>query len=295
VTFKSGIGPDPVDDILGHHGLRGPWEALTATGVVNRIYATPDVVLRIATDHPEAVEDARTESVAAPIARASGVLVPRLLAFDDSRALVDRPYSIWERIHGETLGLWQADPLRQRETWGAVGRQLAVLHSRVRECPDPHGWLDRPDRDMNLAGCLASLASASHIDRATAKDLERWIEALRPAVITATKRCFLHNDVYDMNLMCRRDGSLLAVIDWGDAGWGDPVLELAQIPLAAVPFVMTTYELEAPELLGDRPEAKVIWDKLAYALTASPDDRRLLDELLRFIQTADDRWRRVIR
>jgi hypothetical protein len=88
---------------------------------------------------------------------------------------------------------------------------------------------------------------------------------------------------------------LLAVLDWGDAGWGDPVLELAQIPLAAVPFVMTTYELEAPELLGDRPEAKVIWDKLAYALTASPDDPRLLDELLRFVQTADDRWGRVIR
>jgi hypothetical protein len=73
------------------------------------------------------------------------------------------------------------------------------------------------------------------------------------------------------------------------------VLELAQIPLAAVPFVMTTYELEAPDLLGERPEARVVWDELAYALTALPDDRRRLDELLRFVQTADDRWCRVIR
>jgi aminoglycoside phosphotransferase (APT) family kinase protein len=31
-----------------------------------------------------------------------------------------------------------------------------------------------------------------------------------------------------MNLMCARDGILLALIDWGDAGWGDPALELAQ-------------------------------------------------------------------
>ena len=50
-------------------------------------------------------QSARTESVAAPVARHEGTLVPRLVAFDDSGAIVDRPYSLWERIHGETLGL----------------------------------------------------------------------------------------------------------------------------------------------------------------------------------------------
>jgi hypothetical protein len=46
---------DPVDEILAHHGIQGPWATLESTGVANRIYATNDVVLRIATDHPEAV------------------------------------------------------------------------------------------------------------------------------------------------------------------------------------------------------------------------------------------------
>jgi hypothetical protein len=95
-----------------------------------------------------------------------------------------------------------------------------------------------------------------------------------------------------MNLMCSRDGSLLAVIDWGDAGWGDPALEFFQIPLAAVPSVMTGYESDGPGLLGDLPEARIIWDKLDYARHALPGDRRLLDELRRFVRTADDRWRR---
>ena len=97
---------DPVDAILAHHGIRGPWQQLPATGIANRIYATDDLVLRIAVEGSEALNDARTESVAAPIARAAGVRVPRLVAFDDSGALMDRPYSLWERVYGETLGLF---------------------------------------------------------------------------------------------------------------------------------------------------------------------------------------------
>ena len=184
------------------------WETLTWTGIANRIYATSDAVVRIATDHAEAVEDARTESVAAPI---------------------------------------------------------------------------------------AELAASARIDAATATEIERWIGALRPAVAATTDHCSLHNDIHDMNVICRRRGSVLAIIDWGDAGWGDPALEFAQVPLAAVPFVMTGYESEAVDLLGDPPEARVIWDKLDYALHAVHDDRRLLDELTHFVRTADDRWRRVTR
>ena len=56
---------DPVGAILARQGIDGPWHPLTATGLANRIYATNDVVLRIATDHPEAVEDARNRAMSA--------------------------------------------------------------------------------------------------------------------------------------------------------------------------------------------------------------------------------------
>jgi hypothetical protein len=78
-----------IDAILRHHGIPGPWQEFTVKGMANRIYATHGIVLRIATDHPEAVDDARTESVAAPVARAAGLPVPRLLAFDLRRFLRD--------------------------------------------------------------------------------------------------------------------------------------------------------------------------------------------------------------
>src|SRR5688572_20896349 len=98
-----------VDALLAQHGIHDPWTPLPATGVANRIYATRSVVLRVATDDREAVDDARTESVAAPAARAAGIRTPGLIAFDDSRDLLDRPYSLWERVHGETLGLLDLD------------------------------------------------------------------------------------------------------------------------------------------------------------------------------------------
>ncbi|HEY7501913.1 MAG TPA: aminoglycoside phosphotransferase family protein [Vicinamibacterales bacterium] len=285
---------DPVDDILTRHGIRGPWEPLTWTGVANRIYATRDAVLRIATDHAEAVEDARTESVAAPIARAAGVLVPQLVAFDDSRTLVDRPYSIWERVHGETLGLMPTDSARDRESWHAVGRQLAMLHTRVRECPDPNGWLDRPGRDMNLASRTAALVASGRIGAATAAEIEPLIAALTPAIAERTDRLFLHNDIHGMNVMCRSNGSLLAILDWGDAGWGDPALEFAQIPLRAVPWAIAGYESEAGKALGDRGAARIIWDKLGYALDAVQADGRAIDAFIDSIRHADEPWRRAI-
>ena len=78
------VDSELIEALFARHGASGPWEQLSSTGVANRIFATNDVVLRVATDHPEAVPDARTESVAAPAAHAAGVLTPRLIAFDDT-------------------------------------------------------------------------------------------------------------------------------------------------------------------------------------------------------------------
>lgn len=70
-------------------------------------------------------------------------------------------------------------------------------------------------------------------------------QKLRPALQGPLAVRFLHNAIHAMNVMCARDGTLLALFDWGDSGWDDPALELAQVPLGAVPFVLQGYESEA--------------------------------------------------
>jgi aminoglycoside phosphotransferase (APT) family kinase protein len=73
---------------------------------------------------------------------------------------------------------------------------------------------------------------------------------------------FIHWDVHAMNVMCTPGGELRAIIDWGDAGWGDPAMDFGEIPLDEVSSVQEAYEKEAPGALGGFPEARIVWDRL---------------------------------
>ncbi len=283
---------DPVDEILDRYGIAGPWTRLTNTGVVNRVYATREVVVRIATDHPDGVRDARTESIAAPAARAVGVMTPRLIAFDDSRELIDRPFSIWERVLGETLGLLATESTPRTDTWASVGRQLAMLHTRLRSCPDPDGYLDAHPRRYDLRELLDGLLSSQRIDRRLASGTAALIEEMDPFVRTQAADCFLHNDLQPMNIMCTAQGELLAVIDWGDAGWGDPTRDFAAVPLEAMPFVLEGYTPDAAALLGSAPQARMMWDKLRAAMVArlrSSDSPLPIEQIRAYLKSGGKR------
>jgi aminoglycoside phosphotransferase (APT) family kinase protein len=260
------IDPELIDTMFAEHGVSGRWEALPPTGLANHVFATRDVVLRLATDHPDGVVDARTESIAAPVARAAGILTPRLIAFDDTRTLVERPFSLWERVHGETLGLSSLRPRQIADVWRAVGRELARLHLRVRECADPEGYLDEPGRDQDVGAALQRLVDARKLDIDAAKRVERLAEELRPNSAEAIETRFIHDDIHRMNIMCSAEGELLAIVDWGDAGWGDPSLDFAAIPFSAIQPALDGYEAEAPGSLGALPEARVAWSKLLDAV-----------------------------
>ena len=278
--------PALIDALFARYGVSGPWETLPSTGVANRVYATRDVVLRVATEHRDAVSDARTEAVAAPVAYATGILTPRLIAFDDTRVLIDRPFSLWERVHGQTLGLINPQQRRRGEIWRAVGRELARLHLRVRECPDPRGWLDSPTREQDLGTLLERLVKSRRTDENTARSVERLIDRLRPHLMEGVTTRFIHGDVHSMNVMCTPDGELLAIIDWGDAGWGDPAMDFAAIPLDEVSSVLEAYEEEAPGTLAGFPEARFAWDRLLDImddLWHAPERALEVDALQQFV------------
>jgi aminoglycoside phosphotransferase (APT) family kinase protein len=243
-----------------------------ATGIANRIYATRNVVLRVATDHQDAIADALTESIAAPIAQQAGILTPRLIAFDNSRNLVDRPFSLWERVHGETLGRLSCSPKICEQIWRAVGQQIARLHDQVRSCPDPNGYLDKPRREMALGLRLERFAACGHGHSDLVREIERLILDLSPFVSSgAASNCFLRNDLHKSNIMCSSEGELLALIDWGDAGWGDPTLDFAAIPFEFLPAALDGYG--SRKRLGDCPEALIVWDHLQNAVDNAIDDR----------------------
>jgi aminoglycoside phosphotransferase (APT) family kinase protein len=277
---------DPVEEIFAAYRIVGPWQRLQATGVANRIYATADLVLRVATDHPDAIVDARTESIAAPVARDAGILTPRLIAFDDSRTIVDRPFSLWERVHGETLGLADLRGTIREGIWLKVGQQIARLHNRVRSCPDPNGYLDTPKRELRLELVLQQFNDCRRGNAAVVREVEHLLSDLGPFVCRSrgVPDCFVHNDLHEWNIMCDAQGGLLAVIDWGDAGWGDPTLDFAAIPLDFVSAALEGYD--RTERLGEYAEARIVWDHLHNALEdalENPECTIPVVEYLRFL------------
>lgn len=200
------------------------------------------------------------------MARAAGILTPQLIVFDDTRTLVDRPFSLWERVHGETLGLATLTRRQVSEVWRGVGTELAKLHLRVRECADPAGYLDQPACNQDIGGTVKRLVDAGRVDIDTARRVERMAGELWLRIAQATETRFIHDDVHPMNVICSPGGELLAIIDWGDAGWGDPSLDFAAIPMDDVPSALQGYEAESPGLLGRDPEARVAWNRLLDAL-----------------------------
>jgi aminoglycoside phosphotransferase (APT) family kinase protein len=153
------------------------------------------------------------------------VCTPRLVVFDDSRAIVDFPYTVYERVNGSTLALLD-EPANIHHAWIALGRDVARLHCEVKSVDDPLNRLDRPGR-IDLRNELEELESRGVLIRSHARWFSKWLERLAPAALAPVKSRFLHNDLQSSNIMVNAGThNYLAMIDWGDAGWGDPALEL---------------------------------------------------------------------
>ena len=254
--------------IIARHKLDvAPDEAspLPRIGTVNTALALGKrYVLRV--PKPHGIRETFTESVAAPAAWAAGVRTPKLLVFDNSRDIVDAPYTVYERVDGENFGSRNIDADENAGVFREIGRQLAILHQGVTSCPDPHGYLDRPSR-RDPAELIAQLSSAALLGAYNTQWLDRVFQRLRASVDEAHRfRRFLHNDALPTNVIVNHSGSFAALIDWNNSGWGDPALEFWSMPSRAVPIALAGYR-EIAAMDGDSTvEQRILWDHLCHAL-----------------------------
>jgi len=269
--FDRGPAPDDqaISAICRRHGFQsGSAKPMATTGLANWIYAISDeAVLRIpATANPDAVDDAYTESVAVPAVVAAGVKTPQLLVFDDSAGLIEVPYTIYEMVRGEDLGRLSLDGSDAQAIYESVGRELARLHGEVTSVPDPDHRLDQPGRWTTVA-FAESLQDKGFLDpNSVAVVADLW-QRLSPALDGAeTYRRFLHQDLKTTNLMSS-DGRFAAIIDWGDAGWGDPSLEFRYLPMRAAAWALAGYRDVMPIDGDDTVEARILWDQLWCAVS----------------------------
>jgi aminoglycoside phosphotransferase (APT) family kinase protein len=171
-----------------------------------------------------------------------------------------------------------------------VARELARLHERVLRVDDPNGWLDRPTLDDPLP-ILEGLTAAGAVDASTARELAAAIEPLRALAGTGPQR-FLHNDVHFMNVLF--DAGRPWLLDWGDAGFGDPALEFESMPFDAIPTIVAEYRALAPP--DDSFEERVALAQFAGALSKLSNGRpKRFASLLRWRRAGlPGRWRSLM-
>lgn len=262
---------DQLRAIVVRHGITVGVDGvrrLDSTGIVHSIYALGEsFVLRVPKFHPDALADAYTGSVAAPAAANAGVSTPRLVVFDESADIVPVPFSIFERVHAEPLSRrLGADPQKHWPIWHDLGRQLAILHANVTTVADPHGYLDRHGRLQDPEPLVTDLERHGYLGHDAALWVRDALRRLHPAVPPPnTFRRFIHGDVTATNVLVR-DDTFDSIIDWDDAGWGDPAMDLVSLPLRVIDAALAGYRSMMPLDGDDTAEQRILWDKLIGAL-----------------------------
>jgi aminoglycoside phosphotransferase (APT) family kinase protein len=286
-----------------HHLSADTFARQPEVGIFNAIYLLgDDWVVRVPRQHPGHLSALRKEAVAVPAARAAGVRTPRCVAFDEACDLLPVPYAIYERVHGETLGLLQLDIQETPDAWRALGHDLALLHTGVPEASPAGGLTVEAMPDPRASA--ERLAGEGFFTVVEAHWLIGWLDTLALAALAPGWRRFIHNDVQATNIMVAAGShEYLALLDWGSSGWGDPAWDFVGMPLRAVPLILEGYRAVVPLDADETAEARITWRQLQIALMLAkrpPQPERswgerplgmLLDILRFFADAPSARWR----
>lgn len=246
------IDADRLAALAARHGTLTP----VSGGVANHSYRLGTRrFLRIPRGQ-EFVADLRKEAVVIPVAREAGVRTPAIVEYDDAV-----PYLVQEQVSGSELTVPSEAILVD------IGRELGRLHQI--EQHDLAGVpIDAAGEDPRVK--VQWLAKDHYLDDGTAAWLTSWFDRLavrRPAQPRGT---LLHGDVAPQNILVS-DGRLEALVDWGDAAWGDPAMEFAKLSLVDVPLVLQGYRETSDE---QDLEPRVLWYHLHWALGRVTDPTR---------------------
>jgi macrolide phosphotransferase len=241
--------------ILEKHSLPAeyPVEDCPYEGVVNHVRFVGELCVR-ALKNPDFASDILTETLAVPAVRRAGAKVPELMVFDPDADIVEGTVTIYERVRGRPLG-WISDHTDLGSIYRDVGYEIGVWHRGVRFLHDPNERLDLPMLD-NASEALSRNAERMEPDQIA------WVERLILRLEEAHPKSdgFVHWDLHANNIMICEE-RLSAIIDWGDAGWGDPAINFRSFPAAYLPQALDSFGITDYGMI-----ARALTGVLAYAL-----------------------------
>jgi aminoglycoside phosphotransferase (APT) family kinase protein len=236
---------------------------LERPGIANRVYQLGDnFILRAPRDSPEFIEALEREAIAVPAARAAGVRTPALVAFDESCTLLPVPFAVYERVHGRPLEHLELPTTFEPSVLQEIGRDLARLHSGVEKNETTE--INATFLALDPKEAVAGLAEEGTFTGLEATWLNAILERLTPAIEANYVECLRRGDTQATNIMVSSTGmEYRALIDWGNATWGDPAQDFNGLPLRAIPTVLDGYRTIAKM---ENAEARILWWQFQNAL-----------------------------
>jgi aminoglycoside phosphotransferase (APT) family kinase protein len=193
---------------------------------------------------------------------AAGVPVPQPYLVDESSAIVPGSCILMEHIDGERV--------HQPDDLDSFLRQLAAVLAAVHACRIPRTEVPflKDVRDYAAAEFDENVHIREDIVPETA--IRKAVQANWPPP-QVNEAVVLHNDYWPGNVLWR-EGRIVAVIDWEEAAFGDPMADLANIRLEIVwHFGPAAMNMLTGEYLAQRPSVGTatlpLWD-LRTALRA---------------------------
>jgi aminoglycoside phosphotransferase (APT) family kinase protein len=172
----------------------------------------------------------------------TAVPVAEIVAYDDSRRLLDRDYLLMERLPGEPLtdaGLTvpQTDGVLTQ-----VGIYLAQMHALV---ADRYGYLGahRPMVPQSTwvkaftvmwNRLLDDVVACGGYTVEEADAFRRLLEIYRPHFDRPVPASLLHMDVWSQNILVDDSARVTGLIDLDRALWGDPEIEFAVLDYCGI-------------------------------------------------------------
>ena len=218
----------PKANVVYHHSLEG--------GVTNLNYAlklrdpATEIALRVyRPDTPPRTLE-KEIYVLRVIMPETGVPTPRVIHFDDSRALIDRAYAVLSFLAGERLeqALSRMDEMDQETVGYEVGRYLAKLHTvplgRFGEFlgEDPQASVN--EKTYTVARAVEWLDACEEyalLEESVVAELRRLVGQTR--LLDRGRACFVHGDYHGGNINVEEGWGgfhVIGVFDFAHAqGW----------------------------------------------------------------------------
>jgi aminoglycoside phosphotransferase (APT) family kinase protein len=165
-----------------------------------------------------------------------------ILAYDDSRALVDRDYLLMERLSGRPLTEARLTGRQMDGVLEQVGIYLAQMHALV---ADRYGYLGahRPMQPQSTwveafavmwNRLLDDNVACGGYTPEEADALRRLLDVYRPHFDRPVAASLLHMDVWGQNILVDDGGRVTGLVDLDRALWGDPEIEFAVLDYCGI-------------------------------------------------------------